>query len=156
SSISAARIDTSSSSSRRRDRSHAIPPPHAMPANRVAETSFQWAGSIWRLTFLDRSPILNLPVRRCVMRRAVVVPLTFLFLFAVTPVLSAVEPPKIEELRLEQLEPYFFHVRFKAPDDLLLPAWGSDDPTALARLPRLISDYSEVVNLVTVNSADFK
>jgi hypothetical protein len=90
------------------------------------------------------------------MRRAVVVPLASLFLFAITPVLSAVEPPKIEELRLEQLEPFFFHVRFKAPDDLLLPAWGSDDPTALARLPRLISDYSEVVNLVRVNSADFK
>lgn len=85
------------------------------------------------------------------MRRAVALSLTLTL-----PALAvAADPPKVVELRANADHPGYFHVRFTAPNDVALPPWGTTNPTALARLPRFISDETEAVNLTTVAAADF-
>ncbi len=50
----------------------------------------------------------------------------------------------------------FFHVRFEAPDNLLLPSFGSNDAASLAHLPRLVSDSTQPVHLILHDNLAFK
>ena len=65
------------------------------------------------------------------------------------------EPPKIEALRTNTGYPSIFHVRFKVPDDLILPLSGND-PADRARLPRLVSDKTQAVHVRYIAYSQFK